>query len=253
MEEALRRDIAAVCLKVAARGWVANHDGNASARLRQDSGGERFVASPTAVHKGDVRAEMAVVLDADGKVIAGERKVFSEIALHLACYRARADIGFVLHAHPPTATGWAVAGESFFDPPFLAEPVVTLGESIPLVPYAAPGGSTTELEAAITRCDAVLLGNHGVLTVGKDAEQAFLRMELVEHLARIALVARQVGGARAIPREDVEKLLAARAKAGLAPRPAGESASVESSCAPAGASSRPDVSSVVRDALKRLG
>ncbi len=245
MEEALRREIASLCQKVAARGWVANHDGNASARC-----GERYVASPTAVHKADVRPEMAVVLDAEGKVIGGERKVFSEIALHLACYRARPDIGFVLHAHPPTATGWAVAGEPFFDPPFLAEPVVSLGESIPLVPYVAPGGSTHDLEEAITRGDAVLLGNHGVLTVGKDAEQAFLRMELVEHLARIALVARQVGGARPIPREDVEKLLAARAKAGLGP-----TASTGTPWSP-GASdggARPDVSSVVREALKRLG
>lgn len=250
MEEALRREIAALCQKVAARGWVANHDGNASARLRDERG---YVASPTAVHKADVRAEMAVVLDLEGKVTGGERKVFSEIALHLACYRARADIGFVLHAHPPTATGWAVAGESFFDPPFLAEPVVSLGENIPLVPYVAPGGSTAELEGAIARCDAVLLGNHGVLTVGKDAEQAFLRMELVEHLARIALVARQVGGARPIPRADVDALLAARAKAGLAPQPSSASSSSSTSSPASSFDARPDVSSVVRDALRRLG
>lgn len=237
MEEALRREIAALCQKVAARGWVANHDGNVSARA-----GDRFVASPTAVHKGDVRAEMCVVLDAEGKVLGGERKVFSEIALHLACFRVRSDIGFVLHAHPPVATGWAVAGEPFFDPPFLAEPVVSLGASIPLVPYAAPGSPTGGLEDAIARCDAVLLGNHGVLTVGRDAEQAFLRMELVEHLARIALTARQLGGPRPIPAEDVEKLLGARAKAGLAP-----SAPVVTTEA------RPDVSSVVREALRRLG
>jgi L-fuculose-phosphate aldolase len=248
MEEALRREIASLCQKVAARGWVANHDGNASARIAAE-GGDRYVASPTAVHKADVRPEMAVLLDAEGKVIGGERKVFSEFALHLACYRARADIRFVLHAHPPTATGWAVAGESFFDPPFLAEPVVSLGASIPLVPYAAPGSGTSDLEHALSGCDAVLLGNHGVLTVGKDAEQAFLRMELVEHLARIALVARQVGGARPIPAADVEKLVAARVKAGLAPAPTERGAWSGS----ADTGSRPDVSSVVRDALRRLG
>lgn len=244
MEEGLRREIASLCQKVAGRGWVANHDGNASARLD----GDRFVASPTAVHKGDVRPEMCVVLDAEGKVVAGTRKVFSEISLHLAVYRSRPDAGFVLHAHPPVATGWAVAGEPFFDPPFMAEPVVSLGAAIPLVPYAAPGGSTAALEDAVGRCDAVLLGNHGVLTVGKDAEQAFLRMELVEHLARIALTARQVGGARPIPADDVEKLLQARAKAGLGPQ-ARESGSWSAPSSDA----RPDVSSVVRDALRRLG
>ncbi len=245
MEEALRQHIAALCQKVAARGWVANHDGNASARA-----GERFVASPTAVHKGDVRPESCVVVDGDGKVVAGERKVFSEIALHLACFRARPDAHFVLHAHPPTATGWAVAGEAFFDPPFMAEPVVSLG-AIPLVPYVAPGGSTAGLEDAVGRCDAVLLGNHGVLTLGKDAEQAYLRMELVEHLARIALVARQVGGARPIPTEDVEKLLAARAKAGLGPQ-AVAAGSAGGWSAPS-SDARPDVSELVRDALRRLG
>jgi L-fuculose-phosphate aldolase len=246
MEEALRREIAALCQKVAGRGWVANHDGNASARA-----GDRFVASPTAVHKGDVRPEMCVVLDAEGKVVGGERKVFSEISLHLACVRVRPDIGFVLHAHPPVATGWAVAGESFFDPPFLAEPVVSLGASIPLVPYVAPGGPTGGLEDAIGRCDAVLLANHGVITVGKDAEQAFLRMELVEHLARIALTARQLGGARPIPTEDVDKLLAARAKAGLGPQAVAGAQGAPSFAT--GAEPRPDVSSVVREALRRLG
>lgn len=243
-EEALRKHLAELCEKVAARGWVANHDGNASARY-----GERVVASPTAVHKADVRPEMCVVVDGEGKVVAGERKVFSEVALHLACYRARPDVGFVLHAHPPVATGWAVAGEPFFDPPFLAEPVVSLGASIPLVPYAAPGGSTSGLEDAIGRCDAVLLANHGVLTVGKDAEQAYLRMELVEHLARIALTARQLGGARPIPSDDVEKLLAARAKAGLGPQ---ASSAAASGWAPS-SDARPDVGALVRDALHRLG
>ena len=135
---------------------------------------------------------------------------------------------------------------SFFDPPFMAEPVVSLGASVPLVPYAAPGSSTAGLEAAIAGCDAVLLGNHGVLTVGRDAEQAYLRMELVEHLARIALTARQLGGARPIPAEDVQKLLGARAKAGLGP-----SAVPVESAAPSAA--RPDVSAVVREALRRLG
>jgi L-fuculose-phosphate aldolase len=246
MEEGLRREIAALCQKVAGRGWVANHDGNASARC-----GERFVASPTAVHKGDVRAEMAVVVDAEGKVTGGERKVFSEMALHLACFRARPDIGWVLHAHPPTATGWAVAGETFWDPPFLAEAVVSLGAHVPLVPYVPPGGPTGGLEAAIADADAVLLGNHGVLTVGKDAEQALLRMELVEHLARIALAARQLGGPRPLPADDVDRLLAARAKAGLGPQR--DAPAYPSPTVAAGSGDRPDVAAAIRDALKRLG
>ncbi len=241
MEETTRREIADVCARLHARGWVANHDGNVSVRV----GEARFLASPTAVSKAAVRPEALILVDADGKVVAGERKVFSEIALHLACFRARPDIAWVVHAHPPTASGWAVAGQSFFDPPFMAEPVVSLGASIPLVPWSSPGGSTDDLAMAVRVADAVLLQNHGVITLGKDAETAFLRMELVEHLARIALAAHALGGARPIPREDVERLLAARAKAGL-------NAGSGSASAPILAD-KPDVGELVREALRRLG
>lgn len=240
MEETTRRQIADVCVRLHARGWVANHDGNVSVRVGED----RFLASPTAVSKADVRPESVILVDGEGKVVSGERKVFSEIALHLACFRARPEISWVVHAHPPTATGWAVAGESFFDPPFMAEPVVSLGGSIPLVTWSPPGGNTDDLAAAVRGSDAVLLQNHGVISLGKDAETAFLRMELVEHLAKIALVARQIGGARPIPREAVERLLAARAKAGLNPG--------SGAIAPV-VTEKPDVGELVREALRRLG
>lgn len=244
-EEAARRDLVALCHELGARGWVANHDGNVSCRL--DDG--RFLASPTAVHKSRVAPEMLVVVDAEGKVVQGTRKVFSEMALHLAVYRTRPDVGWVAHAHPPHATAWAVAGEPFFDPPFMAEPVVSLGRAIPLVPYAAPGSPTGVLEAVFAEVDAALLEQHGALTVGKDAETALLRLELVEHLARIALLAKPLGGARPLPAADVERLLQARAKAGLGPTASAPSASPGWS----GPADRPDVSSLVRDALKRLG
>lgn len=238
-EEVLRREVSDLCRQFHARGWVANHDGNVSVRL--EGGG--FLASPTAVSKADVSPESLVLLDAEGKVVGGGRKVFSEISLHLAVYRARPDVRWVAHAHPPTATGFAVSGEALFDPPFMAEPVVSLGVSIPTVAYAAPGASTAGLEQAISQADAVLLANHGVVTVGAEAEAVLLRMELVEHLARIQLVARQLGGARPLPAEDVEKLLEARRKAGLGP-------SASSSPAPA-APPVGDVGALVQEALRR--
>ena len=239
-EERQRRELAELCQKLHARGWVANHDGNVSTRLENG----HFLASPTAVSKADVTPEMLVTLDAEGKVIGGARKVFSEFALHLACYRARPELRWVVHAHPPTAAGFAVSGEALFDPPFMAEPVVSLGARIPTVPYAAPGSSTGELEAAVAEVDAVLLGNHGVLCVGPDAETAFLRVELVEHLARIQLVARQLGGPRPIPSGDVEKLLEARAKTGLTTKPAENRHSVPPPVE--------DVTSLVQEALRRF-
>ncbi len=246
-EEALRRELSALCRNLHARGWVANHDGNVSVRLGED----RFLASPTAVSKSDVTPESLVVVDGAGKVVAGTRKVFSEISLHLACYRARPDAQWVVHAHPPTATGWAVAGRSFFDPPFMAEPVVSLGERVPVVPFMAPGSDPSPLADALYDADAVLLGGHGALTVGPDAETAYLRMELLEHLARIALAAAQIGGPRPLSPDVVDALLAARAKAGLGPL--GRAASGGSfTSASSSAGPRPDVSSLVRDALSRF-
>ncbi len=237
------RDLVSLCRDVHARGWVANHDGNASVRL----GDGRFLASPTAISKRLVAAENLVVVDAEGKVVQGTRKVFSEMALHLAAYRARPDARWVLHAHPPHATAWACAGESFWESPFLAEAVVSLGERIPLVNYVAPGGSTAGLEAALAASDAVLLGNHGVLVIAPDAETAYLRMELLEHLARIAAIARPLGGTRALPADDVSRLLEARKKAGLGPR-----ADAPPATTPAAPNAPPDIDALVREALRRL-
>lgn len=233
--ESLAHAIAGLCRHLHARGWVANHDGNVSARL-----GERFLASPTAVSKADVGPEslVEVAADADGfRVVLGERKVFSEFSLHLAAYRARPDVSWVCHAHPPYATAWAVAGRSFWDEPFMGEPVVSLGAEIPVIDGAQVGD-------ALGRCDAVLLRNHGVITVGPDAETARLRMELVEHIARIAALAEPLGGVRPLSAGEVEKLLAARAKAGLGPS---GGASRASELGP-----KPDVGSLVAEALRRF-
>lgn len=246
-EENARRELVDLCHKLGRREWVANHDGNVSCRL----GDGRFLASPTAVHKCDVGHEMLVVVDREGKVVQGTRKVFSEMALHLAIYKARPDVQWVVHAHPPHATAWAVAGESFFEVPFMGEPVVSLGARIPLVPYLPPGGDPGPLEAEIAEVDAVLLANHGAIAVAKDAETAYLRMELVEHVARIAAIARPLGGPRPLPHDAVEKLLEARAKAGLGPpRDGGGAAGAGAS---GGGEAKPDIESLVRETLRRLG
>lgn len=207
MSEAAVRDLVHLARHLHTRGWVANHDGNVSCRLE----GGRFLATPTAVSKGDVSPEMLVVLDEEGKLVSGTRRVFSEFALHRLAYRIRPDAAWVVHAHPPHATAWAVAGRTFWERPFLGEPVVSLGAEIPCV-------RPPELEAALATCDAVLLAHHGVLVIGPDAETARLRMELVEHLAHIAALAQPLGGPLALPHDEVEKLLAARQKAGLGPR-----------------------------------
>jgi len=248
MEEQLRRDLVRCSQRVHAAGWVANHDGNLSVRL----GDGRYLCTPTAVSKAEVTPESLIVVDGQGQVIQGTRKPFSEIKLHLAAYQARPKVTAVVHAHPPTATGFAVAGLEL-GVPFMAEPVVSLGDRVPTVPYAFPGSEdeVRGLVAALRVADAVLLANHGALAVGPDLETCFLRLELLEHLCRIALVARQIGGPRPIPGNDVGALLDRRAKAGLGP-------AAEGVRAPAGqapvAPSLPvgSAAALVEEALKRF-
>jgi len=193
-------------------GWVANHDGNITVKLEEG----RYLATPTALSKESIKPEDLIVVDDNANVVSGRMRPFSELALHLYVYRQRPDVRVVMHAHPPTATGLSVAGVGI-DTTMMAEPVVSLGQEVPLIRYARPKSPewTLNLSPAIEDSDAILMENHGVFTFGEDLETAYLRMELVEHLAKIQLVAHQAGGIRQIPTDDVAALLKARAKAGL--------------------------------------
>jgi L-fuculose-phosphate aldolase len=207
-EARVRSEIARVCAVMADRGWVANHDGNASARIAPS----RFVCTPTATHKSAVKADGLVLTDATGKQLGGRGKAFSEYAIHLAVYRARHDVGAVVHAHPPFATALGVSGRELVS--FLPEAVVSLGVRIPLVALAAPGAAAvTAIEQFVAKFDAVLVAGNGVFAWGDDVEQAYLRLELVEHLATIASHAAPWGGPQPLPQEMIEKLLEARRKA----------------------------------------
>lgn len=217
IEQTLREQISAVSRLLWERGWVANHDGNVTARLEDG----RILATPTAVSKRSISPDHVLVLSPEGKLLENQRlpgKPFSEINLHLVCYRERADVKAVIHAHPPTASGFSVAGVGVIAP-ILAEAIVSLGPGAPIIPYQRPGSPEQEsaLAKALVEADAALLANHGPITVGTDLEQAFLRMELVEHLAKIQLVARQLGRVNALPHEDVAFLHERRAAAGLGP------------------------------------
>jgi len=214
----VRREMVHWLQKVDAKGWVANHDGNLSARLPAN----RYLLSPTSFSKGEIKEQDLLVTTKTGKVVQGRHRPFSEWALHRRAYELRNDIQVVLHAHPPMATGLAVAGHEV-DPCIVAEAVVSLGARIPLAPYALPGSeaSVDVLNDLLPYYDVVLLENHGVLSIGKDLEQAFLRMELCEHLARIQVNANQAGGAKRIPKADIEQLLHKRTKAGLGPEARG--------------------------------
>jgi len=222
-----REEVAEVARRLHARGWVGNHDGNVTVR-----DGGNFLVTPTATSKAAVTAASLLTVDARGERVAGTGKPFSEIGLHLTVYANRPDAQAVVHAHPPYATGLACSGSRLLERPFIAEAVVSLGPSIPTVPFAPPGAEAcAALAPFVAGHDAVLLGNHGVLAWGVDLEQAYLRMELVEHLARIALEAERAGGVKPLPESALTALLAARAKAGLG-RPATAAKPVVA-CAPA--------------------
>jgi L-fuculose-phosphate aldolase len=206
----LRVQVAEVARELHARGWVANHDGNVTAR-----DGARFVATPTATSKRRVGDRDLIEVDARGQV-HGPGKVFGEIGLHLVVYERRPDVHCVVHAHPPCATAISASRNNPIEHPFLAEAVVSLGPRIPVVPYAQPGDAArAALAPWCELVDAVLLGNHGAIAWGGNPEQALLRLELVEHLARIALAAVPLGGIEPLPDAAIAPLLAARAKANL--------------------------------------
>lgn len=253
--EILRRELVRTSLAMHTRGWVANHDGNLSARLDQPGDEQvRVLCSPTAVSKGDVGLESLIVVDGQGTRVEGTRRPFSELTLHLAAYRARPDIGVVLHAHPPSVTAFAVAGLPI-PHPFMVEPVVSLGPVIPVVPHALPGdpGLLDGLAQALAVADVVVLDRHGLLTVGGSFEQALLRMELVEHIARIALAASALGGVRPLPEEQV-RTLSAKGRPPSDPRRAPSAATTSSPApaAPALTGARPDVRELVEQALSRF-
>ena len=178
----LREQICDVCHKMWQKGWVAANDGNVSVRLEDGT----FLATPTGMSKSFITPEKLVHIDKNGKVLDGEPglRPSSEIKMHLRCYREREDVGAVLHAHPPVATGFAVANIPLDDYSMI-ETVISLG-SVPVTPYGTP--STEEVPEAIAPYladhDAMLLQNHGALVVGPDIIGAYYRMETLELFAQ---------------------------------------------------------------------
>lgn len=206
----LRHQVADTSQFLHRAGWVANHDGNVTAR-----DGNRYIATPTATSKRLIGEKDLIEVDGKGAVI-GSGKVFGEIGLHLTVYERRPDVGAVVHAHPPHATAIGASRQNPIERPFIAEALVSLGPLIPKLAYAQPGDPAKQTLAPWCELvDVVILGNHGVIAWGKDCETALLRLELVEHLAKIAIAAAPLGGVEPLPDSAIQPLLAARAKAGI--------------------------------------
>jgi L-fuculose-phosphate aldolase len=207
----LKREIVEVGRRVYQRGYVASNDGNISARLDE----KRIVISPTGVSKGFMSPEDLIVVDMDGKVVSGTKKPSSEMFMHISVYKHRPDVNSVCHAHPPYATGFAVAGIPL-DKCILPEVIIVLG-GIPIVEYGTPGTAEffKPVLKIIDKYDAFLLANHGALTIGKDVVNAYHKMETLEHFAHIAFVAQQLGHMNVLNTDQVRKLTDLRAKFGI--------------------------------------
>lgn len=206
-----RQDIVEIGKLVYQKGWVAANDGNITIRMDQ----ERILATPTGVSKGMMHPDDLIVVDMQGNKIYGRKERTSEIAMHLTVYGLRPDITAVVHAHPPVATGFAAAGRAL-NLAMLPEVIIGLG-CVPLADYGLPGtpALTEPLVPLIPKYDAILMGNHGAVCYGEDVYKAFFRMETVEHFARISLVAELLGGAKVLPRVEVDKLLDSRTRYGV--------------------------------------
>jgi L-fuculose-phosphate aldolase len=194
------------------RGMIVAGDGNISARIAHD----HILATPSGVSKGWMTPDMIVLVDLEGRPLENTKyRVSSEFPMHRIIYRHRPDIHAVVHAHPPHATGFAVAGLAL-DKAILSEVVLTLG-CVPLARYGTP--STDELTAAIEPYlayhDALLMANHGAVAYAETLEKAFNKLETLEHTARISLIARSLGNENTLPVDAIEKLYEIRERSGM--------------------------------------
>lgn len=209
----LKNELVKYCQKLDQKGFGANHDGNITAKCE-----DVLLATPTAVSKGNINYEMIITLDDQGNKIEGSGKPFSEIKLHLAAYRAREDAKAVVHAHPPFATARGLLNLPII--PALPEAIVSLGDTVPVTAFSMPG--TKENEASVidilNSADVFMMAGNGVFAVGSNIEQAYLRVELVEHLAKIDYYAKAMGMPMELSRINIDSLLEKRAAAGLGPK-----------------------------------
>ncbi len=204
----LRRDLVRFSKWLSRLGFTPGTSGNLSVRLDE----HRLLVTPTGASKYLLAPADMVIVDLQGRQLAGSRKVTSEVSMHLAVYQHREDIAAVIHSHPPIATAFACAGRAL-DEMLCQEAVMTLG-IVPLAKYATTGTDevATSLIPLIPRHEAILMANHGVVTYGETLLEAFLKMETVEHLAHIGLVAHQLGSAQPLRADQVEQLHLAKMK-----------------------------------------
>lgn len=210
----LRKGIVEIGVEMYRRDFISGAAGNISARLPDG----HLLITPSGLNKGKLTTNDLLVIDLNGNCVNGDAtcRPSSEVPMHLEVYRQRPDVGAVIHAHPITCVALSLVGISLQDA-YIPEALVMLGP-VPTTPYATP--SSTENRDAIAGLiadhDAIILAHHGSLTVGRTLEEAYARLEILEHTAKTVALAFQMGTPRKLTPPAVEKLLTTRQKMGLA-------------------------------------
>jgi L-fuculose-phosphate aldolase len=212
--ERLREELCEVGRRVWARGFVASNDGNFSVRL--DDG--TFLSTPTMISKGFMQPDDLVIVDAEGRKVAGRREPTSEIRMHLFLYRHRPDIRSVVHAHPPHATAFCVARRAL--PKCVLPEIEVFAGEIPMAPYETPGTwkFAETLAPHVASHQVFLLASHGAVAAGSDPLDAYHKLESLEHYCRVLILAAQLGGWTQLDVGAIGELLQIRQKMGLPDR-----------------------------------
>jgi L-ribulose-5-phosphate 4-epimerase len=201
----LRATVAALHAELVRYGLVAWTAGNISGRV---PGEDLFVIKPSGISYDDLTPSSVVVCDLDGNLVEGELAPSSDTAAHAYVYRARPDVGGVVHTHSPYATAWAARNEAI--PCVLTAMADEFGGEIPVGPFALIGddsiGRGIVETLAGSRSPAVLMRNHGVFTIGKDPRAAVKAAVMCEDVARTVHLARMGGDPLPIDPEHVDSL-----------------------------------------------
>jgi len=209
----MKKQICEIGKRIYENGFIAANDGNISVKLNSNE----FLCTPTGVSKGFMTTDMICKVDASGKVLQakGGYRPSSEIKMHLRVYKERADVNSVVHAHPPYATSYAIAGKPLTEP-IMPEAIIVLG-CVPIAAYGTP--STDEIPNNVAKYlqhyDAVLLENHGALSYANDLLGAYHKMESLEFYAKLLFISNQIGKPQQLDKQQVERLYELRKEMGL--------------------------------------
>lgn len=207
----LRREIVEFGRRVYEKDLAAGSDGNISARVMSD----RLLITPSGCCLGELRAEELVYVDFNGNLLSGRGKPSSELPMHIVAFKERPDVEAIIHAHPPIATAFTVAGLTLAQC-VIPEIVLAFG-CIPTAEYATPSSDEGPrvIRSLVKKHDALVLDRHGSLTLGKNLADAFRKLEKVEHCARVTLAARQLGRVKTLSEDEIRRLEEVRQQLGL--------------------------------------